>query len=307
MNTQSEKFLFIRSLFGEIKIARDSINVAVTCPACCGGNRKKKFSINTDTWACHCWVCGIKSYNLFYVIKKHLCPQKANLFLTSFGVILKDNAVSTLQEVDRVINLPKGFCLLADLKTTDPDMRACISYLFRRGLTREDFWYFKIGSTPAGRLRRRVIVPSFDSKGELNYFVSRAIDRENKIKYVNSKNKKTEIIFNDINIDWSKELTLVEGPFDLFKVSQNATCLLGSKLSERSLLFKKIIENKTPILLALDPDMRAESHKIALSLFNFDCKVRIVNNKLVEMLETCLKMNFLSWQTLLLHGIKMPG
>ena len=32
--------------------------------------------------------------------------------------------------------------------------------------------------------------------------------------------------------DWKKELTLVEGPFDLFKCDTNATCLLGSHFTE---------------------------------------------------------------------------
>ena len=46
-----------------------------------------------------------------------------------------------------------------------------------------------------------------------------------------------------INIDWSKELALVEGAFDLVKSNENSTCLLGSKLSEKSRLFLQIIKN----------------------------------------------------------------
>ena len=42
--------------------------------------------------------------------------------------------------------------------------------------------------------------------GELNYFSARAID-DSRYKYINSKNKKIDIVFNEINIDWKKELS----------------------------------------------------------------------------------------------------
>ena len=63
------------------------------------------------------------------------------------------------------------------------------------------------------QLRRRVIIPSFDSEGFLNYFTARAIDESTR-KYVNPKVKRTDIIFNELNVDWKKELVIVEGPFD---------------------------------------------------------------------------------------------
>ena len=65
---------------------------------------------------------------------------------------------------------------------------------------------------------------------------------------------KKQIIFNELNIKWDEELTIVEGPFDLTKSNFNTTCLLGSSLNESYELFKKIVKNKTPVLLGLDPD-----------------------------------------------------
>ena len=137
-------------------------------------------------------------------------------------------------------------------------------------------WYFKLGTCNKGKFRRRIIIPSFDTDGILNYFVGRSID-DSKYKYINSKNKKTDIIFNEINIDWTKELTIVEGPFDLLKCNQNSTCLLGSSLGERSFLFKRIIANRTPVIIALDSDMKHKSIKIAESLLGYDCNVKILN------------------------------
>ena len=81
-----------------------------------------------------------------------------------------------------------------------------------------------------------------------------------------------------MNIDWSKEVTIVEGPFDLMKTGENSTCLLGSKLSKSGKLFSKIVENKSPVLLALDQDMKMESYKIARLLSSYGVDVRIFKN-----------------------------
>ena len=176
------------------------------------------------------------------------------------------------------MSIPEGFTLLASYRGKDPDMRAIIQYCRRRGLSERDLWYFRVGGSSDRSLRRRVIIPSFDADGELNFFVSRAIDKNGFPKYANSKAKKTEIIFNEMNIDWSKEVTIVEGPFDLMKTGENSTCLLGSKLSKSGKLFSKIVENKSPVLLALDQDMKMESYKIARLLSSYGVDVRIFKN-----------------------------
>ena len=69
----------------------------------------------------------------------------------------------------------------------------------------------------------------------------------------------------------------MEGPFDLFSCNQNSTCLLGSSLREESYLFKKIISNKTPVLLALDADMKKKTRKYADLLVSYCCDVRVVD------------------------------
>ena len=279
METQSQKLSFLRSAFGNISPARDGVNIAVTCPACESGNSKakKKFSIDITTWRCHCWVCGIKSSNLYFILKDHISKELASQFRNTFNIrVRKSNSQNEALDEKESVILPEGFILLAADSSTDPDVRACKAYLSKRGVTNSDMWYFKIGAVKAGRLRRRIIIPSFDQLGLPNYFVCRSIDDSQSLKYLNSKNKKSELIFNEININWDSELTLVEGPFDLFKSNQNATCLLGSKLSKSSRLFKKIATNRTPVLLALDPDMKAETQKIASLLSGYDVNVRVL-------------------------------
>jgi len=277
LETFTNKIDFLRQVFGEVEIARDGVNVAVVCPICENKRGKKKLSINTETWNCHCWVCDIKGRNLFLILKKNFNSGVANRYRERF---LKDDNKRNLEKCDDdiEIRLPDDFILLCkNFKNKDPDIKDCIRYLFKRGLTKKDFWYFKLGTSATGEHRRRVIIPSFDIEGKLNYFVSRSIDDDRKPKYINSKSNKMNVIFNEINLNWDKEVTIVEGPFDLFTCNQNSTCLLGSSLSEESYLFKKIASNRSPILLALDSDMKSKTRKYADLLSSYCCNVRILD------------------------------
>ena len=273
METFTSKIDFVKRCFGDVRVARDSINVAVKCP-CCKSSRKKKLSIDTSTWRYHCWVCGEKGGNPFKIIKKHCGHELASEFSERF---LNKRASFEDAEQEVSLKIPDGFVpLYRSLKSRDPDVKDCLSYLSKRGITERQMWYFKLGTVKSGPLRRRIVIPSFDFDGVLNYYSARSID-ESSYKYINSKSKKKDIIFNEINIDWSSELTIVEGPFDLFSCDFNSTCLLGSSLSLDSYLFKRIASNKTPVLLALDEDMKQKSAKIADTLLGYGSKVRILN------------------------------
>lgn len=120
-------------------------------------------------------------------------------------------------------------------------------------------------------------MPSFDEDGNLNYYVGRSIDDDTKMKYVNAKVPKKTVIFNGINIDWKSELTLVEGPMDLVKCNDNATCLLGSSLGESYALFENIVRNGTPVLLAMDPDAAGKAQEIAKRLAYYGIDVRVLD------------------------------
>ena len=63
----------------------------------------------------------------------------------------------------------------------------------------------------------------------------------------------------------------------MFKCGFNTTCLLGSSLPLDSYLFKRIVSNKTPVLLCLDSDMQLKTRKIADNLLKYGVNVRILN------------------------------
>jgi len=180
------------------------------------------------------------------------------------------------------ITIPDSFRMLVDLiefPHLSSQTNVALSYLYKkRNITKEDLWFFKIGivlNQQDVNWKGRVVFPSFDLNGNLNHLVGRSYISGIKKYYIPSIPKKP-IIFNEINIDWKKELTLVEGVFDLVKIKNtNSTCLLGSEIDNSYLLYQKIVENKTPVLLALDPDVFIKQIKIAENLLEEDIEVKI--------------------------------
>jgi len=275
--TFTNKLKFLRRVFGSSEMDRQQKNAIFTCPACGTGTNKRKLYINLDTWQCHCWSCGLKGRTILPILKKYGSQVDVDQFLKYSGskekIVLHDSS-----DVEEEVKLPDGFILLSDYLTSiDPDIKACLRYLKSRGLGVKDLWRYRFGTARSGRFKRRIIVPSFDSFGDLNFFVTRSIDASTRRKYINSDNNKKLIIFNEIDIDWSKELVLTEGPFDMVKAGENATCILGSSLRDDYLLFQKIVSNKASILLALDSDMKEREHKIASDLSSYGCRVRTMN------------------------------
>ena len=274
MHTLSDKIRFIEKCFGRYELGRGSLNAAVKCPNC-GYSDKKKFVIRTSDDACHCWVCGLKGKNLAPIIKRYFSQQLLEEYIHVFGA---DKLISAdLEKIERKLMLPTGFKLLVhSLKTIDPDVRSTIEYVKSRGLSEDDMWFHKFGTSVDYSMHRRVIMPSFDLEGRLNYYVARSIDIKTKPKYLNAGVNKQSIVFNEMNIDWKKPVTIVEGPFDLTKCDKNTSCVLGSGLSDNSLLFARIMQNMTPVILALDSDMQDKQQRIAKKLDEFGIDVKIL-------------------------------
>lgn len=276
----SDSIAFFESIFGKGRISSNGINFDVRCPICAPTDpTKKKLSIRTDTSANHCWVCGWKARSIIPLIKKFGSENHVFAFKEIFGITDKDAQLITGElEQKQKVKLPEDFTLLTLANEMDPDVKACWRYLYSRGLSDRDAWYFKLGISNELRWKRRVIMPSFNENGELNYFVARAIDKDKKPKYDNPDVDKNPIVFNEINVDWSKRLTLVEGAFDLVKCPENSTALLGSDLDERHEIFNKILLNETPIALSLDGDMwDKKTPKVVKKLEEYNIDVIVVD------------------------------
>lgn len=275
MQTTTKKIEFLISCFGEnYKVSRDGNNVSFVCPNCGEANQKKKLSISLETFMCHCWVCNLKGKTPYKIIKKYISSDLASKFLSEFSLSEKNEE----GHVEEKLVFPSEYKLLAAIDDLyDPDDRDCIKYLASRGVSREKMWYHKIGKLKGYKWSRRVVFPSFDASQNLTFFVSRSIDDSSFIKYQNCSADKTKIIFDEIRIDYTEELLIVEGVFDLVKCPENSTCILGSSLRPEHALFQKIVKNQTPVILGLDADMLDKSYAIAKLLNSYGIQVKILN------------------------------
>lgn len=263
--TNTQKLKALEKFLGKASHA-GGIQVGFHCPTCKDSRlEKKKLAVRlSDGWY-HCWVCGLSGKS-FYTLLKKVAPQS-----------LSDPAIMTMtehfvgqqnsheEEKEEKVEFPPELHLVGVEDYNDPDISAVKRYLEHRGVSKADMMRWRISATKSGSFRRSAIIPSFDAIGQPNYFVSRRID-ESKFKYNNCKRPKTEIIFNEIDIDWSKPIILVEGVFDAINCPENTIPVLGSSLPKTSELFKRLWQNGCKVTVAFDPDLKQKSHKVCSEL-----------------------------------------
>jgi hypothetical protein len=284
-SNSNQFFPFVQKVFGTGKPSANGQDISIVCPFCKAKKNetysKRKLVIRIDGLT-HCWVCDYKSKNLVHLLKStdnsRFLKEYVENFVDKSQIYQKEDEASQEEQVQN-IQLPESFELLATAPESSSHVRALKKYLKTRlGDFDRDLWYWKLGYTSFDEkeYRNRIVMPSFDSNGNLNYFTARHVKGYSP-KYKNPVGiKREDVVFNEINIDWTQELTLVEGPFDLVKCNDNATCVLGSSLTKEYLLFQKIVENKTPILLAFDPDALTKSLTLAKLLTEYDIETRIL-------------------------------
>ena len=173
-------------------------------------------------------------------------------------------------EVEEIfIDLPEEFISLTGKQQSRLSLSAR-TYLKNRGITQQDIVWWKNGYCPDGEYKNRIVIPSFDLEGKVNYFIARNY-AGNWNKYLNPASKK-DFIFNELYLDWNKDITIVEGAFDAI-VAGNAIPLLGSTLREDSYIFQKIVAKCGKVFIALDSDAKAKEDKIIKLLLSYGVDV----------------------------------
>ena len=232
------------------------------CPKC--NHHKLKLSVNIDKGVFKCWICDYSGTKISPLIRRFAPSYYADWRLLEGEIDLDKYDTIFADEVEappQIIDLPENFQTLTGKKTRLKQKP--LNYLYSRGFTDTDILNWKIGFCNFGEYQDRVIVPSFDSQGNVSFFIARSYT-DDWMKYRNPKVSK-DIIFNDLNVDWDNDVILVEGVFDAMKC-KNAIPLLGSTLRENSLLFQKICERKPNVYLALDEDAKGKEFGIAKKL-----------------------------------------
>ena len=243
-----------------------------SCPVC--DHHKRKFSINLDKNAYKCWVCDYRGRNIRRLIRRFGTYTQLNSWnqlsdetcLQRIGEIFMD--VGTCQS-KVAVQLPAEFLSLTISPLPVTGVRA-FKYLQSRGVTEADILKWKIGFCFSGEYRNRIIIPSFAENGDCSYFIARSYTGDS-YKYKNPPASK-DVVFNELFIDWNRDLTIVEGVFDALVVG-NAVPILGSTLRKGSDLLRQIVQNDTPVFIALDPDAANKERRIIKMLLEYDIEL----------------------------------
>jgi DNA primase len=122
--------------------------------------------------------------------------------------------------------------------------------------------------------QNRIIIPSYDDNGLLNYFVGRSFMGDN-MKYKNP-NVSRDIIPFDWFIAWSQPIILCEGVFDAISIRTNAIPMLSKKPSKS--LLRKVFEKKVKtVYIALDDDAKKDAYRLSEFFKDFGIDSKVVN------------------------------
>ncbi len=232
-------------------------------------HHKPKLQINVQTQKWHCWVSNQGGHNLFQLFKKLKASKEHFDELVELVGDKKYVKRNTNKEDKKIVRLPNEFKPLW-LDGNSIIRKHAIVYLKNRGITLVDVIRYGMGYCEEGLYANRIIVPSYSSDGELNYFVGRDI-YEGGMKYKNPPVSK-DVIGLDLFINWNEPIDLCEGVL----IRRNAIPLFGKTIPKS--LMKKIYEKQVKqIYILLDSDAIMDSIKITDDLMKNGINVYYVN------------------------------
>lgn len=253
----------LRDVLGHEKQHYDSKKqISFDCPVCAAekgveGDGKGNLEINYFRGVYKCWACA-ETHGTQGVLGK-LFDKFGTKKQKQIWDLLKPEEEGEKEKPKIYLRLPQGYTKFKDSNIRFIPHREAINYLYSRGITDEMIEKYDIGYTVSGDYAYRIIVPSYNEDGYLNYFVSRAWVPK-KMKYKNPSVPKEEIIFNESRVDWTKDIYLCEGVFDAFFLP-NPIPMLGKFLSTN--LFQKLYDNAEGNLhICLDGDAWTDALKL---------------------------------------------
>lgn len=295
-----EKLYNILTVFlGESKSGFDEncMQYQFPCPHCIekyGWQEARKYNLEVSFakgGVYQCWKCSSEGDDIMHGSIKKLIKAFGNdkLFEEYMNVMhsIRDSELYKLHFKDfdtsiiekEELKFPSSFKFF---KKGEKYNYGAFKYLKDRGIDWDIIERYKIGFTEKEedkdlkKYSYRVVIPSYNALGELNYWVGRdylpkSDKYPSRTKYANPKAEKKEIIFNEDKIQWDADITLVEGAFDHIVVP-NSIPLLGKALDKDYKLYWDIITNSsknknTNINVWLDDDAK-ETAKQVYSLLN---------------------------------------
>lgn len=252
------------------------------CPMCVenkgeGESDKFNLEVNLRMGVFQCWSCSQTTNDMkgpiFKLIRKFGGEQKVREYKATLNEFRESNmymlnfSESDFRYGDNLsatgMELPKNY---RPFKRGDKSQYKALSYLFDRGVGWDIIDEYKIGVTSYSkdewRVSNRIVIPSFDRYGDLNYWTGRDFTGNAKQKYYNPKAERMNLIFNEDKIQWDADVTLVEGPFDHIVVP-NSIPLLGKALDDDYKIYREVMSRcNAKVNVFLDGDARDNTEKV---------------------------------------------
>lgn len=260
---------FLRKYYKDFKVVSGGREAVLSCPFHEGG--KSKLYISLETGSFICFKCEQKgSFKTFIYRTKQL------LGITS--VELDTEEVSIAEDFpveEKEFTYPEGFYFF-DGKEGELGKQA-LQYLYKRGLSENEIYFYKLGYCISGLYENRIIIPVFE-KGNLVSFVARDFLGFSKVKVLTPPGNGTvgikRYLFNEDRARNFKHVILTEGVFDAMAVGFNAIALFGKAPTDEQ--FYKLLRIKpTLVTVCLDNDALKEASKLAARLTLYVPEVRL--------------------------------
>lgn len=261
----------LEEIFGNTIYNRANDEVTIFCPQ--HSHHTRKLCVNVRKNMFHCWVCEYASKKIFKLLWEHANRSQRDRYLNTLDIKL-EYIETPLEKVE----LPEEYKF--DIGFSSPCGAMAEAYLYNKlNLSREFIIQNKIGYCDDGFYKNRVLFPSFDLNGDLNYFLTRRVDGGYYKKYLDCSCSKSKIVFNELFIDWSKPVVLVESVNAYLKHFQvpNIVPLLGSYLKEDYKVFESIVINDCPkVFIALDKEAKNKSLNIIKKFLSYQIDTLMV-------------------------------
>ena len=263
---------------------------------------KPKLQVNIKNQKWHCWVSNQGGHNFYQLFKAVGVSENSWSDLKEYLNEQEDYYYDRKSKKDlkKIVSLPKEFKRLNHIHFSTPIEKRCYNFLKERGFSKDTIVRYGIGYCESGLYSNRIIIPSYDKHGRLNYFIARDIYGGG-MKYKNPPISKNIIGF-ELFINWDEPIILCEGVFDAMTVKRNAIPLLGKTIPKKlmmTLLNKKVKD----VYIILDSDAQTDALRISKKLASYGIQVRLVSledkdpnevgyDKMTEKIESTKELTF---------------
>jgi DNA primase len=252
-------------------------NYSFHCPFCNHKKPKLEIDLNTNDKGENkyaCWVCGTKGRKISKLLKLLKVSKEDALNVLKY---VKKGTVEEYYQAEtrKGLTLPAEFKPLVSSTDTSNTFKRARHYLASRGVFEPEIRKYQIGYADSGEYAGRIIIPSYNEFGVLDFYIGRSI-QDAYVKYLKPEIESTDFIFFDSFINWNKPVVLCEGVFDAMAIKINAVPLLGK--FAKSILKRRILEFDTPMVyVALDQDAKKEAVKLGEDLMRLGIRVGVID------------------------------